>query len=295
MNFWERPASSNWEPLTLPVNPPAAAWAWFKPAHVPTGVVFRVAEESFQDAGERDRVSVRMLAAAASIDAAEIASWTLLGRSFAGDGGANPLLDSPVPEIPATVDPSIVVAVGPPEGSIPATMAPATGDVEEGDAYAAIEGDWNAIIKLERQLSAARKQLTGTFGRLNALNRDFTADERRFADNLDVTDWAEARRWLRDAASKVHRLVKAHDVGVTSMAGQRTRFETIYEQSVVPRRPIDGIGQVRRDFDSHRKTAQHLLNSMTAANDSAVRDGEGRARRILSRVQSKARAGRRKV
>ena len=166
---------------------------------------------------------------------------------------------------------------------------------DEADSFAAIEADWNAIVKLERQLSAARKQLTGTFNRLNALNRDFTPDERRIADNLDVTDWVDARRWLRDAASKVHKLVKAHDVGVTSMAGQRTRFETIYEQSIVPRRPIEGLDQIRRDFDSHRKTAQHLLNNMVAANDAAVRDGEGRARRILNRVQAKARTGRRSV
>ena len=302
MDFFQRSPSTAWEPVMLPGDASVIAWVWFKPQHAPHGMVLRVAEESFSTAEQRGALTLRTLLDAVGVDSAFVASWTLHGTVYHGQGGVNPLLDSSIPLPPATADPSIIVSFAPPPAeasALPAPVPHASSTPPTGRAtpelFAAIDADWHAIVKLERQLGAARKQLTGTLNRVNALNRDFSPDERRFADNQDVTDWIDARRWLRDVASRVHRLIKAHDVGVTSMAGQRTRFEAIYEQSIAPRRPLEGMEQIQRDFETYRKTVQQLLNNMAAANDAAARDGESRARRILSRVQSKARTGRRRT
>ena len=65
--------------------------------------------------------------------------------------------------------------------------------------------------------------------------------------------------------ARVARFIKEHDVGMTSNAGLRLRFETIYKEHIVPRRPLPGIEQVAREFEMHRKTMQHLLANMQTA------------------------------
>ena len=166
--------------------------------------------------------------------------------------------------------------------------------VEARNTLEAIDAEWQSIIQIERQLEAVRRQLGGMQATLQSLNRDLDADERLFADNLDKKDWQDARRWLRDALAHVSRYIRAHDIGVTSSAGNRRRFEELYVQFVEPRRPFPHMEAEQLAFEQHRKTNQNLLVQMQSTHASAARDGVQRARMVLSRIAAKVRKARSK-
>ena len=121
-----------------------------------------------------------------------------------------------------------------------------------------------------------------------------TPEESRQADRQDHDDWRDARRWLRDAAGKVTRFMKECDVGETVYVGKKNWFEQIYEQVVIPRQPMNGLDQVRHEFETHRKNLQMLVNNMRATMSSASSDGERRAQQVLARIGSKKNAARSK-
>jgi hypothetical protein len=95
-------------------------------------------------------------------------------------------------------------------------------------------------------------------------------------------------------ASRVSRYLKDHLVGITSNAGKRNSYESIYQQHVFPCRPFDGLEQAERDFDSYRKSLQTLHTNMTAVNTTAVQEGERRAQQVMARVAAKIRTMRSK-
>jgi hypothetical protein len=297
MHFAERPPSSAWEAISFPDEPHTFCWAWFKPAAAPHGLVIRIPEETFRNPARRLPLTLRRVLAAAGIDPREVALWSLYGVGYDAQQGANPALDFPIPEPGAAGDPSIhiflhalpaaVVAPVP----LPAAVAPGRSG---GDPYSRIAEEWNLSLQLEQQLAAAAKQLNATLQRLNSLNRDLSPEEGRAADQLDKKEWQDARRWLRDIAARVSRFLKDHHIGMTSTAGKRGSFETLYEQYVVPRRSFDGLAQAERDFEQYRKTMQTLLNNMNAAQTSATQDGERRAQQVLVRIGGKVRSSRQK-
>jgi hypothetical protein len=160
--------------------------------------------------------------------------------------------------------------------------------------YNAIETDWLAILQVEAQLGGLRKQLAALQGKLQSLNRDLSTDEARASDSQDKRDWQDARRWLRDSAAQVSRVLRAYDIGIISSAGNRNRFLDVFSQFVEPRRPLEGLASWQQQFEAHRKTAQSLLNEMTSVLGSAARDGEQRAQQLLSRIATKVRTARTK-
>jgi hypothetical protein len=293
MHFAERFPSSAWESIPFPDDPHCFFWAWFKPAGAPQGLVVRIPGEIFRDPARRGAVTMRRVLSATGIDPRGVSMWSLFGVAYDAQQGSNPALDFPIPEPARGADPSIHVfvnsfapAVAAP-APLPPTLAPASGG---GDVFAHIAEEWNLSLQLEQQLAAAAKQLNATLLRINSLNRDLSSEEGRSADQLDKKEWQDARRWLRDIAARVSRFLKDHHIGMTSTAGKRGSFETLYEQYVVPRRRFDGLAQTERDFEQYRKTMQTLLNNMNTAQTSATQDGERRAQLVLNRISAKARA-----
>jgi hypothetical protein len=256
---------------------------------------------------------MRAVLAALGIDPRWVAVWSLYGVPYDGQQGTNPAWDFPIPEPGAATDPSITIVLhaipvdgqarspvpaasaspgqvaSPPIAVQPAAPAPASSAV-----FSQMEADWNAILQIELQLAAAAKQLNATLLRLNSLNRDLSSEEARCGDQLDKRDWQDARRWLRDGAARLSRFLKDHHMGMTSTAGKRESYATIYRQYVVPRRSYDSLAQAEREFEFHRKSLQMLLNNMNAAHSAAVQDGERRAQQVLTRIAAKVRAARAK-
>lgn len=262
----------------------------------PNAVSVRIPDETFRDPQRRQTLTIRRVLAAVEVDPRWVAVWSLYGVPYDAQQGANPALDFVIPEPGVGADPTISIFVG----SLPiAAVQPAVGPSasHEGalaDVLAHMEVEWNSSMQLEGQLDAAAKQLNATLLRLNSLNRDLSSEEARSADQLDKHEWQEARRMLRDVASRLARLLKDHHMGVTSFAGKRDSYAAVYQQHVAPRRPFSGIEQMEREFESYRKTMQTLLNNMNVAQGAAIQDGERRAQQVLTRIAGKVRTNRAK-
>jgi hypothetical protein len=181
-----------------------------------------------------------------------------------------------------------VVLLSPGLPQQPVVAVPATHAIDR------IAADWNSSNQVEHQLDLARKQLHDTLVRVNVLDRDLSSEERMYGDRQDQSDWQEARRWLRDVAVRLSKLIKDHDIGMASAAGKRNNFEAIYQQVVIPRRPCEGLDAMQREFEAHRKMVQHLLLQMNSAQATATQEGERRAQQVLQRIGAKVRAARSK-
>jgi hypothetical protein len=286
MSFTVRPASTGWEQLPLPGTAAGYCWGWFKPAAAPDCVVIRLADETVRAEGAATRPILRQLLDAASIDVSQVTGWSVYGTLL----DAQPLaavMDQPVPVPPPGAAPEICLYVAGAQLPAPARVlatphAAAGGDVAH--IYDMIDTDWTLCLQLEKQLVLLRKQLTGMLTRITTIDRDLNPEERMHGDRQAKNDWQEARRWLKDSAAKLVRYIKEHDTGDTSNAGKREWFFKTYEQLVLPRRPIDNLVQVQRQFESHRKRLQILQTNMTTALQFAGSDGERRAQTVLERI-----------
>jgi hypothetical protein len=312
MDFATRPPSTAWEPIALVGTPECVAWAWFKPTSAPSDILLQIPGETHAACSP---ISMRRALQSLGVPIESGLSWSVHGMTWPVQGGANPLLDQPLPapgpwgspavsvrvysQPPPAVPPPVVpyaapIHAGPTPSSFPVALVPSSGgsapaSPSDERALATFDADWQSLLTLETQLSGARKQLGALQGQLQALNRDLNPDERRAADNQDNKDWQDARRWLRDALAVVSRWIRDHDIGMVSAAGNRNRFEQIYLQHVVPKQSFPGLAAACQEFEQHRKTAQHLLIQMQSANQNASRDGVTRARQVLQRIGSKVR------
>jgi hypothetical protein len=293
MHFSERPPSSTWEQIPLADAPHCRLWAWFKPPAAPHGVFLRIPAEAFRDPHRRLPITLRGLLHSAGLDPQLVSAWSLYGTTYDAQPLANPAWDYPIPEPGSAPDPSIGIYLTAAQMTVAApTASQPAGPVEQ--VFARIEADWNAALQIEQYVDAAAKQLNATLLRINSLNRDMSPEEARGSDSQDKRDWQEARRWLRDVSGRVGRYLKDHVVGMTSNAGKRNSYETIYRQYVAPRRTFDGLAQAERDFEAYRKSLQNLLNNLTTGNSTAVQDGERRAQQVMTRVAAKLRNSRSK-
>lgn len=303
MSFSLRLPSTNWEPVPISSQPPLAVWGWFKPPQAPNSVVLQTPPELWR-AGQA--LTVRHLAAAAGIEA--LIGWTVYGQHMVWDEQTAALLDLPLPCPAVGGDAQVILwsaataatSVMAPPVATPAYSAPgAAGDLRPGEdpgpLFDLIASYWSAIQHIEIDVRRARKQLEQALARLTGLNRDLNTEEAAAADNLDKKDWQDARRWLRDGAAGLSRCIKEIDIGALSGAGQRHRFEDIFNRYVQPRIPFPGLQQAVIDFEMHQKTAQSVLQSAQSALSKGSADGERRANAVLQRIAGKIRQRRNKA
>ncbi len=121
LNFAARAPSQTWEQVDCA---PYFFWVWFKPTHVPIGLVIRIPDEAYQKYPIVAQWTLRRLMIAAGVDPASVGSWQLYGAGYAGMNGTNPYLDAPIPAPPPGADPSIVVVVHAVSPGAQAPMAP---------------------------------------------------------------------------------------------------------------------------------------------------------------------------
>ena len=308
----QRTPSVNWEPVPLDPAGQHILWVWFRPAAVPYGLMLVAPPSLFAVPQIATRLSVRQLVAATGLNEEPIACWALNGMSFDAVGGSSPLLDQllPPPHPGSNLSLSVwiaplhhtQVAVSPvissgfpvsTSGQVAFATSGGCSD-DDGRLLDAIDSSWSGILQLEARIGLIRKELGSNISRLNSLNRDLNSDERRTCDSKDIQAWVEARRWLRDSLSLLSRSVKEIDVGTTSGAGKRHKFEEIYRKHVVPRISFPGLAQAVNEFESHCKTVQNVLASAQANIARAGRDAEQRANSVLMRISAKMRSIRRK-
>jgi hypothetical protein len=123
--------------------------------------------------------------------------------------------------------------------------------------------------------------------RLGTMNRDLGPEERLYSDRSDQDDWQEARRALRDAATRLARYIKEMDAGETSYAGKKRWFDNIRKSYLIPRVTFDGMESARLEFEVYRSSMQNLVSRMQAAYHHARQEGEVRAQQVLNRIATK--------
>ena len=295
--FAARYPSSTWECFPLVGAPQSFVWTWFKPTHVPQGLVLSIPDETFQAYANSSGLTLRTLLTSIGLDPICVAMWVAYGVGHDAQGGSSPMLDQPIPPTPPGVDRSIAVYIHPPvvvQAPVANIMSAQAVPASAAELYERIGTDWNSCLQLEKELDSMRKQLSAMAGKLNSLNRDLTPEETLHAARQDQDDWKDARRWLRDAAGKLSRFIKECDVGDTVYVGKKKWFIQIYQQVIIPRAPHPGLEQIRQEFEAHRKTLQTLVNNMRATHSSAGQDGERRAQQVLSRIAAKTASARSK-
>jgi len=323
LNFFERLPSPSWEQVSFVGS--GHVWVWFKPSHVPHGLIISIPDEMRSAPELNEQLTMRNLLQAACVDPRSVAAWYLHGATYDAMNGTTPLLDQVVPGPMAGVDPNIIVyvtaplaanaspagAVPPvvgagqfmnappvanmPPGAPPAHAPPAdavtppVNDANVEDTFDHIEADWIASLQVENELSRLRKRLLDMSAKLKSLNRDLTSPERLHSDSQDKKDWTDARRFLRDAMKQMSMYVKRHDIGFTSAAGHRNSFEHTHKEFIAPRKNFPGLQQARRDFEGYRRTVVNLQSSMNNSLTNASQNAERRAQRILIRIAAKIR------
>ena len=308
MDIFSRPPSDEWEVVNLPTAPGAAVWAWFRPPAAPCGIVFSIPPET-HDAHPK-AFTVRRLLNALGVDCRTTQMCQAGSGTFDAMNGMNPKLDRPICAATPGSDPSVTVHLAPPTSmsaslavapppvvmSSPVVFAAPTAVPVQGSEhlYHAIESDWHAILLLESKNLMLRTQLNSTLTKLMSLNRDLSPDERNACDTMDHRDWQEARRWLRDGAAVLTRVVRSHDIGVTSAAGHRNKFDDIIDHYIIPRLPLLNIHDVQHQFEVHRKTVQSLHTEMQNAAHGPAHEGETKAVVVLNRIKKKLLAQRNK-
>ena len=296
ISFHLQAPSTAWEPVALRLGSSPVVWAWFKPSHAPSSVVFQIPPEVWQEVNSATPVTIRQLVAIAGIPALQ--GWTVAGQYYAWDERLAVFVDLPLAEPPAGVDPYLILwcqMTATLQTSIriesPPPMLASDPPLNEdsGALFDSMDSLWRGIQQIETDVRRARSQLEQSMHRLNSLNRDLGPNEINAADSNDKKDWIDARRWLRDSAGILSKSIKQIDVGVLSGAGQRHRFEDIFQRYVASRRVFPGIKQAALDFEMYHKTAKHVLLSAQSALAKGSTDGERRANNVLQRIARKIR------
>lgn len=297
MAFEQRPASQNWEVVTLPTSPPLQLWAWFKPAQTPNAVMLQV-----PPAGNVPPTgfTIRQTLHAVGVDPAAVSACQLFGFWFPGEGGHSAHFDQIVSGPAPGGDPGIVVYVD--VAGNPAAVPPRAGgapddgtghqplDDQSRELFRSFERDWKAARNSERQLTGLQKQLTDMQQRLSTMNRDLTGDEALYADRADLEDWRDARRFLRESSQRLGKCIKEFVAGETTYAGKREWFQQIYENYVTTQTPFSGMAEARSEFEYYRRTIQNLCDRMQAACHHAQHEGITKAQNVLSRIAVKVSA-----
>lgn len=299
IEFAQRPPSRAWEQISVPAPTPRRIWAWFKPVHIPNGIILRIPDELWPQIISGSPLTLRAMLAAAGVDPALVLAWQQYGQQLPGLNGTNPLFDQPQAPPMAGVDPSIIVFVGvpaapiPPAQSLPAAPAASAGSVampnHSTELLEAIDAIWNTVLEIEKDQERLRKMLVDMSSRLKGLNRDLGPDERLYSSREDKQDWQEARRWLRESENKLRACIKEYDIGDQSSAGQRRWFEAIHSQFVAPRIPFEGMEQVAINFEYYLKMVTTLQGKMNSVYLAAQNNGERRALMVLARIANKVR------
>ncbi len=301
--FFARVPSTNWEQIPL-CGTGGFLWVWFKPPAVPNGFIIRIPNEMFAASQAQADVglaclTMRRLLGEIGIDPTIVSLWYQYGAPREGRAGTSPAFDQKISPPPAGADPQVVVMIDVPAVTeLPFGQPPRSGVASVTSltkVFDEMEADWYAVLLLEKQLLLARKQLTNALGRLAALDRDLSPEERLHGDRQDRSDWQEVRRLLKDAATKLSRYVKEHDVGETSAAGKKNWFSEVFQKFVVPRQPFDGLLALHREFEAYRKRLQILLQNMQLSNTNVAQEAERKAQQLLFRIGSRARSAQHKT
>lgn len=308
--FSHRPPSTQWEPLPIVRIPGLTLWAWYRPQHLPLGLIVSVPSEMLAVSAVGFPFTLMDVLFAAGVEPVTVQAASFFGSPWQTQDILSQYLHHPVPPAAAGAKPEIAIQVSqqvmPPEAvaapiplsaaeTSPGTLSPDQAGTDDTDPaahklmYDRIEKSWLSSVQMERQMTGLRQKLASVLAALGKFDRDLNPEERLAADREDRDAWQDARRWMRDLSAKCHREIKSFDVGMTSAAGKRNAIQQLYEQVIEPRAPSHELTLIRREFETYRKDMVNLQKSMQSALQSANQNGTQRAQRVLAVIGRKIR------
>jgi len=297
-SFFERPASAGWEVVPIPGVADVNCWAWFRPGTLPVGVAVTIPPDVIGLPGTLLPFSFLQLIHAVGLTREQLVSVSFYGEPWQSAVHWRATAAEFLPCPPAVANVQILLMAEQqtlpvpqlqPTAHLPSSAAEASAaSTAMTSQFHRLETDWKACQGMERQLAGLRQQLAGVLGRLDALDRDLRPAERMGAARQEKDEWQDTRRWIRDAASKVQRCLKAHDIGVTSAAGRRNMIQERYEQSSSDVGGLTDLTSCLHEVESYRKELANLFNNMGSTLQGANTNGIQRAQRVLSKISAQA-------
>ena len=296
--FFERPASAGWEIVPISGVADVNCWAWFRPGTLPAGVAVTIPPDVIGLPGAVLPFSLVQLIHAVGLTWDQLVSVSFYGEPWQSAAFCQATAAEFLPCPPAVANVQILLMAGQQTLAVPQPQPTAHLLSSEAEVFVPsqavtsqfhrLETGWKACQGMERQLAGLRQQLSGVLGRLGALDRDLRPAERMGAARQEKDEWQDTRRWIRDAASKVQRCLKAHDIGVTSAAGRRNMIQERYEQSSGDVDGFTDLTSCLHEVESYRKELANLFNNMGSTLQGANANGIQRAQRVLSKISAQA-------
>ena len=302
--FLHCPPSAQWEPLSILRIPGLTLWVWYRPHHLPFGVMVSVPPEVQAAFPAGFPFTLADVFLAVGVEPVMVHSVSFFGSEWQAAEMFGPYLNHTMPPVVAGTRPEIAIQVSqqaipvvnvvtppiPVDGANPdRSVAEQAGPAGQKMIYERIDNSWRSCIQIERQMTGLRQKLASVMAALGKLDRDLSPDERLAAEREDRDAWQEARRWVRDLGTKCHREIKSFDIGMTSAAGKKKTIAELYDQVIKPRAPSKELTNIRREFEVYRKDMGNLQKSMQSVFHAAGQNGTQRAHRVLSAIRKKIR------
>lgn len=109
--FSQRPPSCQWEPLPMARLPGIVLWAWYRPAHLPTGVVVSIPAELLAAFPAGFPFTLGDVLAAASVPPQQFQAVSLFGYEWQPAMAVTLIVHHPIPAIPEGCRPEIAITV----------------------------------------------------------------------------------------------------------------------------------------------------------------------------------------
>ena len=307
--------------------PGIVLWAWYRPAHLPSGVVVSIPPEVLNAFPAGFPISLGDVLAAAGVLPQQFQAVSMFGSEWHSAALFASVVNHPIPGVPTGCPPEIAMAVAEQQlmmpvmpmyhpgsnasmdmnafaghSAFPGLQSEDYGQYDDDDEfeddetaltddmmYHRIEASWKSARQIERQMTGLRQKLSTMQAALGKLDRELLPEERLASDREDRDEWSDVRRWMRELQTKCHREIKSFDIGMTSGAGGRRRLEEIYLTLIEPHVASGQLATYRAEFDQFRKDMVSLQRAMVTALQAASQNGTQRASRILSKIAGKIR------
>jgi hypothetical protein len=121
--FFQHPPSGQWESLPIARLPGVVLWAWFRPAHLPSGVVVSIPPELLTAFSAGFPMTMADVLTAAGIPPQQFQAISLFGSEWQSSAIFAQVVNHPIPPVPTGCSPEISIAVAEQQAMIP--MMPA--------------------------------------------------------------------------------------------------------------------------------------------------------------------------
>ena len=109
--FFQRPPSSQWEPLPMPRTPGLVLWAWFRPAHLPSSVLVTIPVDLLHAFPAGFPITLGDVLTAVGVPPQNFQAVSMYGSEWKAAAIFSPFVNHPLPPVHPGGRPEIAIAV----------------------------------------------------------------------------------------------------------------------------------------------------------------------------------------